>query len=118
MDGEGRASDLLKNLEPHILSPVRGDGCQHQSLKLDVAQDSIAVHAKTGSGGSLTVGVTSSSEVIQARLQSKLEVGATENVSNAIPQCQSKSDSLLVVLLGLTNKAVQLVVEQVIKQLF
>jgi hypothetical protein len=70
------ASDLLENLEPDVLRPVRSDGGEHQSLQLNVAQDRIAVHTNTGSGGSLTVGITGSGEVIQTRLQGKLEVSA------------------------------------------
>ena len=76
-----KGTDLLENLEPHVLSPVRSNGCQHQSLQLDVAQDDIAVHANASSTGSFTVSVTSSSEVIQTSLQRKLEVGAKKIMS-------------------------------------
>lgn len=56
------------------------DGREHQSLQLDVPQDHVLVHADTGSNGHLTVAVTSAGEVVETRLQSKLEVGAGQEL--------------------------------------
>lgn len=69
-------TDLLENLEPDVLGPVRSNGREHESLQLDVAQDHVLVHADAGGSGHLTVAVTGAGEVVETRFQSKLEVGA------------------------------------------
>lgn len=60
----GKETDLIEDLEPDVLSPVRSNGCQHQSLQLNVAHNGITVHTHASSSGSLTVAVTGASEVI------------------------------------------------------
>lgn len=69
-------TDLLQNLEPDVLGPVRSNGGKHKSLELDVAHQNIAVHANAGGSSSLTVGITSAGEIEETGLQGKLEVGA------------------------------------------
>lgn len=69
-------TDLLQDLEPNVLSPVRSNGSKHESLELDVAHQNIAVHANAGGSSGLTVGITSAGEVEETGLQGKLEVGA------------------------------------------
>jgi hypothetical protein len=72
---EDRMTNLLENLKPDVLRPVRSDRGQHESLQLNVAQDGVLVHSHASGVGSFTVAVTGAGEVVQAGLQGKLEVG-------------------------------------------
>lgn len=77
----GVGTNLLQNLEPDVLGPVRSNDGHHQSLQLDVAEDDVTVHADAGSGGGFTVEVTGADQVVQTGLQGELEVGARSTVS-------------------------------------
>lgn len=77
----GVGTNLLQNLEPDVLGPVRSNDGHHQCLQLDVAEDDVTVHADAGSGGGFTVEVTGADQVVQTRLQGELEVGAKSTVS-------------------------------------
>ena len=72
--------NLLENFQPHILSPVRGNRSQHQGLQFRVPENQFSVHSNTGSNCRFTIGVTSRSEIIETRLQSKLEVRTRERL--------------------------------------
>lgn len=73
---QGLKTNLIENLAPDILGPVRSNWGEHKSLKLNVAKDNITMHTHACGSYRLTVGITCAREVIETRLQSKLEVRA------------------------------------------
>jgi hypothetical protein len=73
---EDGITNLLENLEPDVLGPVRSNRGQHEGLQLNVPQDGVLVHSDASGVGSLTVAVTGAGEVVKAGLQGKLEVSA------------------------------------------
>ena len=72
-------TNLLKNLKPDVLGPVRSDRAQQESLQLEVPENHVLVQAHTSVRRGLTVGIPCVRQVIQTTLQGKLEVGARKS---------------------------------------
>jgi len=109
-------TDLLENLEPHVLSPVGCDGGEHEGLQLDVAQHNVPVHTNTGGGRHLTVAVPGTSEVVKTILQSKLEIGAKKRLVIKIKTSPALNNIPPVVLLSFTDQSVELVVKELVSK--
>lgn len=75
-------SDLVQDLKPDVLRPVRSDDGHEESLQLNVAEDHVPMHSQAGSRRGVTVLVTGARHIVQGRLQSELEVGAETRLAN------------------------------------
>jgi hypothetical protein len=75
------STHLLEDIEPHVLGPMRRNGREQKSLKLNIASTKIRVHTQSSRLGSFTVEIASTGEVVESRLESRLVIRPAQVVS-------------------------------------
>ena len=72
-------TDLLEHFAPHVLCPVRCNWSEQKSLTFNISKNDITMHASACSKGRFTIAIPGTGEIIEAGLQSQLEVGTKKN---------------------------------------